>query len=79
MSSSRPHSAFNAKVKLRVTPAEAALLARARQVGSYLVRQGDSSVLETEALKLLEYVVKEELPMQRGGRGRGTGTKERKT
>ena len=63
--SGRPSSAFNAKVKLRVTPAEAALLARARQVGGYLERQGDKAVLKEEALKLLEYVVKEQLPLLR--------------
>jgi len=61
----RPSSAFNAKVKVRVTPAEAALLARARQVGSYLSQQGDPEVLKEESLKLLEYVIKEELPLDR--------------
>lgn len=66
----RPSSAFNAKVKVRVIPAEAALLVRAARVRSYLQQQGDAESLKEEALQLLEYVVQEPLPLK-GSKARG--------
>ena len=34
-------------------------------MGAYLSQQADAEVLQGEALKLLEYVIKEELPLER--------------
>ena len=47
----RPSSAFNAKVKVRVIPAEAALLVRAARVRSYLQQQGDAESLKEEVVQ----------------------------